>query len=383
MNEVDCIVIGAGAVGLAVARAIARRHEVVVIERERDAGRHSSSRNSEVIHAGIHHPPGSLKARLCGRGKDLLYGYCDVNDIAYRRCGKLTVAAGEPGGPGMAGQGQPETLKQLEALAATARACGVELQWLDGAAAQRLEPELRCAAALYSPSTGIVDAHGLLRCLLGDAESYGANVAFGTQVTALRPVAQGIEVCVDSEPEAAVRARWVVNCAGLSAAAVAATIADFPPSAIPQIHFAKGNYFALPGRAPFSHLIYPAPAASGHLGVHLTLDLAGGARFGPDLQWLESLDDAQPDYRVAAERASQFIGAIRKYWPAVPAERLAPAYAGIRPKLSGPGEAARDFLISGPEEHGISGIVNLFGIDSPGLTACLALGDRVAALIDC
>jgi L-2-hydroxyglutarate oxidase LhgO len=371
LNEVDCIVIGAGVIGLAVARAIARGdREVIVIEREREAGRHASSRNSEVIHAGIHYAPGSLRARLCVLGKELLYGYCDVNNIAYRRCGKLTVAA------------SAAEQDKLEALAANARACGVELEWLDGDEARRLEPELRCALALNSPSTGIIDSHGLLQCLLGDAESYGANVAFGTRVTALRPVKAGIEVCVDSQHDAAVRARWIVNCAGLSAAAVAASIAGFPRSAIPKIHCAKGSYFSLPGRAPFSHLIYPLPATSGHLGVHLTLDLAGGARFGPDLQWLESLDDAQPDYGVDAQRAHSFIDAVRAYWPAVPAERLAPAYAGIRPKLSGPAEPARDFLISGPAEHGIPGIVNLFGIESPGLTACLALGDVVAAMID-
>jgi L-2-hydroxyglutarate oxidase LhgO len=371
LNEVDCIVIGAGVVGLSVARAIARRdREVIVIEREREAGRHASSRNSEVIHAGIHYAPGSLKARLCVLGQELLYVYCEINRIAHRRCGKLTVAssASDEGA--------------LRALEVNARACGVELQWLDGDEARRMEPELKCAGALHSPSTGIVDSHGLLRCLVGDAESYGANVAFGTRVTALRPDSAGTQVCVDFEPRAAVRARWIVNCAGLSAAAVAASIEGLPQTAIPAMHFAKGSYFSLPGRAPFSHLIYPAPAVSGHLGVHLTLDLAGCARFGPDLQWLESLDDAQPDYRVDAQRAPAFIDAIREYWPGVPAERLAPAYAGIRAKLSGPGEPGRDFLISGPADHGIPGIVNLFGIDSPGLTSCLALGDWVAAMID-
>lgn len=370
MNEVDCIVIGAGVVGLSIARAIARDREVVVIERERHAGMHTSSRNSEVIHAGIHYAPGSLKARLCVLGKDLLYRYCEVHGIGYRRCGKLTVAAGA------AEEGQ---LKHIEA---NARASGVsDLQWLDGDAARSLEPELRCTLALHSPSTGIIDSHALLQCLQGDAESYGANVAFGTAVTGLRSAAQGgIEVCVDSQSSPSVRTRWIVNCAGLSAAALAASIADFPRAHIPRMHYAKGSYFSLAGRSPFSRLIYPAPPAGGHLGVHLTLDLAGSARFGPDTQWLKHFEGA-PDYAVDAQGAPAFIEAIRRYWPNVPAARLAPAYAGVRPKLSGPGEAARDFLISGPSDHGVPGVVNLFGIESPGLTACLALGDLVASMI--
>jgi L-2-hydroxyglutarate oxidase LhgO len=380
--KVDCIVIGAGVIGLAVARAVARGgREVIVIERERHAGLHASSRNSEVVHAGIHYAPGSLKARLCVEGREMLERYCEVHGIGYRRCGKLTVVS------------SAAQERELAALAANARACGVELRMLDGAEAQRLEPELQCALALESPCSGIVDSHGLLQCLQGDVESYGANVAFGTQVTALLPVKagtgnEGIEVCVDFEARASVHARWVVNCAGLSAAAVAASIADFPAAAIPVIHFAKGSYFSLPGRAPFSRLIYPLPAPSGHLGVHLTLDLDGAARFGPDMEWVTVAQHGKlggnctPNYAVDARRVQDFIDAIREYWPALPAQRLVPAYAGIRPKLSGPGEPARDFLISGPLAHGVAGVVNLFGIDSPGLTACLALGDRIAALID-
>ena len=384
MNEVDCIVIGAGVIGLAVARAIARNHEVIVIERERHAGMHTSSRNSEVIHAGLHYAPGSLKARLCIRGRDLLYRYCELHGIGHRRCGKLTVAvsAAETG--------------QLEEIESNARESGVmDLEWLEGDEARRLEPELNCTRALHSPSTGIIDSHALLQCLRGDAESYGANVAFATTVTALRPARCGIEVCVDSQHAPSVRARWIINAAGLSAAKVAASIADFPQKAIPKIHFAKGSYFALPGRAPFSHLIYPVPAIGGHLGIHLTLDLSGSARFGPDMQWLgldaAGLDDmglddtgldTTPDYAVDARRAPAFADAIRPYWPGVPAARLAPAYAGVRPKLSGPGEAARDFLISGPADHGVPGVINLFGIESPGLTACLSLGDFVAAMLE-
>jgi len=377
VNEVDCVVIGAGVIGLAVARAVARGgREVIVIEAERQAGLHASSRNSEVVHAGIHYAPGSLKARLCVEGRQMLERYCEVHGIGYRRCGKLTVASAAQ-----------ET--ELLALKANARACGVELDLLDGEAARRLEPELTCALALHSPATGIVDSHGLLTCLQGDAASYGANVAFGTRVTALRPAADGFDVHVDFEPRACLSARWIVNCAGSCAAEVAASIADFPADAIPRIHYAKGSYFSLPGRAPFSHLIYPLPAAGGHLGVHLTLDLGGAARFGPDMEWVNAAGHetlggacASSDYEVDARRVRDFVTAIRAYWPGVPAERLVPAYAGIRPKLSGPGEASRDFLISGPADHGIAGVVNLFGIDSPGLTSCLALGDRVAAIIE-
>jgi L-2-hydroxyglutarate oxidase LhgO len=371
LNEVDCIVIGAGVIGLAVARALAHAgREVIIIERERHPGLHTSSRNSEVIHAGIHYPPGSLKAQLCRRGKELLYRYGEEHGIGLRRCGKLTVVASA------AEEGK------LQALDSNARANGVELAWLDAKDAQRLEPELHCAMALLSPSTGVIDSAGLLQCLLGDAERHGATAVFGSAVTALQPVRDGIQVSVDGEPQASVRARWVINCAGLSAARLAASIADFPRAWIPSLHFAKGHYFSLPGRAPFSHLIYPAPGASGHLGVHLTLDLAGSARFGPDLQWLEALDDAHPDYRVDAARAGAFIEAIRQYWPGVPAQRLAPAYAGIRPKLSGPGEPAQDFRILGPDEHGVAGIIHLFGIESPGLTSCLALGEMIAAMLD-
>jgi L-2-hydroxyglutarate oxidase LhgO len=371
LNEVDCIVIGAGVIGLAVARAVARGGgEVIVIERERHAGLHLSSRNSEVIHAGIHYSPGSLKAQLCVRGKELLYRYCELHGIGVRRSGKLTVAASA------AEEGHLKTLE------ANARACGVELEWLNGTQARRLEPELRCAMALYSPSTGIIDSHGLLQCLQGDAERHGANLAFGTAVSALKPVNGAIDVYLNSELQASVRARWIVNCTGLSAAVVARSIVDFPHTAIPRMHFAKGSYFLLSGRAPFARLIYPVPAASGHLGVHLTLDLAGSARFGPDLQWLDAVDAGEPDYSVDARRASVFTESIREYWPALPAERLAAAYAGIRPKLSGPGETARDFLISGPKDHGVPGVLNLFGIESPGLTCCLALGDWVAAMIE-
>ncbi len=363
--------VGAGAIGLAAARAVARSgREVIVIERERHIGQHTSSRNSEVIHAGIHYPPGSLKARLCVQGREQLYRYCEIHGIGHRRCGKLTVAVREP------------EIAQLEKIEANARASGVlDLKFLSGPDAMRLEPALRCAAALHSPSTGILDSHAYLQCLLGDAESYGANVAYGTSVTALRPSAQGIEVCIDGERAPAVRARWLVNCAGLNAARVAASMAEFPRAHIPRLHQAKGSYFSVSGPAPFSRLIYPAPSATGHLGIHLTLDLAGRARLGPDMQWLEA-SGGTPDYAVDASRAARFAEAAREYWPTLEATQLVPGYAGIRPKLSGPGEPARDFSISGPQDHGVAGVVNLFGIESPGLTASLALGDVIAALLE-
>jgi L-2-hydroxyglutarate oxidase LhgO len=364
LNDVDCIVIGAGVVGLAVARAIARAdREVIIIEREPQFGRHTSSRNSGVIHAGIHYEPGTLKAALCVRGRDMLYIYCEQHGIDFRRCGKLTVAASEA------------QIPALEAIERNALANGVhDLSWLSRDEAIRLEPELSCHAALWSPSTGIVDSHAYMQCLLGDAESYGANIAYGSAVTQLIPTAAGVEVSIDGQRAPSVRARTVVNCAGLFATEVAGSIAGFPAANIPAIHFARGNYFTLSGRSPFKHLVYPAPAASGHLGIHMTLDLAGAARFGPDLQWIERID-----YEVDASRAPAFAEAIRSYWPTLAAQRLQPAYAGIRPKLSGPGEPARDFLISGPDAHGVAGIFNLFGIESPGLTASLALGDMLAA----
>jgi len=360
-------VIGAGIIGLAAARALARAgREVIILERERHFGLHTSSRNSEVIHAGIHYQPGSLKARLCVAGRDLLYAYCAEHAIDHRRCGKFTVAA------------SGAELASLDKIARNARQCGVlDLEWLDGGQARRLEPELACVAALSSPSTGIIDSHGLMQSLLSDAQAGGADIAFGTAVTRLDPTPAGIDIFIDSGGEAAVRARTIINSAGLDAHRVAASIAEFPAQHIPKIFYGKGSYFSLSGRSPFSRLIYPAPPASGgHLGIHMTLDLAGAARFGPDQQWVQTVD-----YTVEPARAAQFCEAIRDYWPNVEASRLQPAYAGVRPKLNGPGEPARDFCISGPQDHGIAGIVNLFGMESPGLTASLALGDHIAAMV--
>lgn len=361
-DKVDCVVIGAGVVGLAVARALAMRgREVLVLEAEDAIGTGTSSRNSEVIHAGIYYTPGSAKARLCVAGKQLLYSYCAARGIGYRRCGKLIVAADQ------------EQVRALENIEATARANGVhDLQWLTATEAQAVEPALSCVAALLSPSTGIVDSHGLMLTLQGDLEDAGGTVAFRAPVRRGRCGSGGILLEAGSNDLIELAAQVVVNSAGLSAQQVARAIAGVPEQSIPTPTYAKGNYYVLQGRAPFRRLIYPVPEPGG-LGVHLTLDLAGRARFGPDVEWVDKLD-----YAVDPARAERFYGAIRSYWPGLPEGALHPGYAGIRPKLSGPGAAAADFLIQGPEAHGVRGLINLYGIESPGLTAALAIAERVA-----
>ena len=358
------MVIGAGVVGLAAARQLALAGRApLILERERHVGTQTSSRNSEVIHAGMHYPPGSLKALTCVAGRELLYSYCRERGIAHRRCGKFIVAADEA------------QFAALRAIERQARANGVlDLEWLDGVEARRREPALACAAALASPSTGILDSHAFMLSLLADAEAQGAEIAYGTAVTALRPGPRGIEIFVHSEAAPVLRAQLVINAAGLQAHRVARATKGFPEKHIPRVHFAKGNYFALAQSAPFSRLIYPVPEAAG-LGIHMTMDLAGRARFGPDVEWVE-----QVDYGVDPARAATFYGAIRRYWPQLADGQLSPAYCGIRPKLSGPGEAAADFCLSGPALHGIAGLVNLFGMESPGLTASLAIALRVASI---
>jgi L-2-hydroxyglutarate oxidase LhgO len=365
MDAIDCLVIGAGAVGLAVARQLARDgHETVVAERHTAIGTEISARNSEVIHAGLYYPAGSLKARLCVRGRALLYDFCSDHGVAHRRCGKLIAATAE------------SQHGELDRLAAAARRNGVgDLQRLDAAAARRLEPALRCTGALLSPSTGIIDSHGYMLALLGDAEAAGAVLALSSPVGDLVPAADGVAVHLEDQPSPLLKARWVINSAGLAAPAVAARIAGFPSGQVPPAFYARGNYFTLSGRSPFSRLVYPVPEPGG-LGIHLTLDLAGQARFGPDVEWIDRID-----YRVAAERVDRFYGAIRTYWPDLPDGALAPGYAGVRPKIAGPGEPAADFRIDSPARHGVAGIVNLFGIESPGLTASLAIAEQVAAIV--
>ncbi len=359
MERIDCAVIGAGVVGLSVARALAARgREVLILEAATAFGTGISARNSEVIHAGIYYPENSLKARLCVRGRQLLYAYCEERVIPHRRCGKLIVATNDRQTAG------------LERLAAQGRANGVnDLRWLEAQDAKALEPALQCTAALLSPSTGIVDSHALMLSLLGDAERDGATLALKTPVLAGDCQMNGI---VLQTPEMSLEAACVVNCGGLGAQPLARKLDGLPQESVPPLHFAKGNYFSLQGRSPFSHLIYPAPEAHG-LGVHLTLDLAGQARFGPDVEWIR-----EENYEVAPQRADNFYGAIRNYWPDLPDGSLQPAYAGIRPKPHAPDEPGRDFIIAGPETHGIPNLINLFGIESPGLTSSLALAELVA-----
>lgn len=364
MERIDCVVIGAGVVGLATARALAAQgREVVVLEAETGIGMGSSSRNSEVIHAGIYYPQGSLKARLCVAGKAMLYAFCEERGIAHRRCGKLIVATR---------QAQCAALQEIRQHA---EANGVDdLRMLTSAEARRLEPDLSCEAALLSPSTGIIDSHAYLLTLQGDAEARGALFAFGSPVLGVELTADGLVLEVGGAQPSTCLARTVVNCAGLAAPALAAAIRGLPASYVPRAYYAKGNYFGLSGRAPFSRLIYPVPEPGG-LGVHLTLDLGGRARFGPDVEWVTTID-----YRVDPARAERFYDAIRAYWPALEDRALHADYAGIRPKIAGPGEPAADFRIEGPQVHGVKGLVNLFGIESPGLTAALAIADHVAAL---
>ena len=366
MERIDCAVIGAGVIGLAVARVLAMRgREVLILEAESAFGTGISARNSEVIHAGIYYPAGSLKARLCVAGRALLYAYCAERGIEHRRCGKLIVASGEH-------QREP-----LVDIAARAGANGVDdLQWLTRDAARALEPALECSAALLSPSTGIIDSHGLMLSLLGDAERAGAVLALRSRVLGGRVSAEGIRLDVASDGgEMALLARGVVNCAGLGAQHLARALTGLPAHSVPPLHYAKGNYYALAGRAPFSRLIYPVPEAAG-LGVHLTLDLGGQARFGPDVEWIDGID-----YTVDPRRADAFYAEVRRYWPELSDGALQPAYAGIRPKLHAPGAAARDFAIAGPRDHGVPGLVNFFGIESPGLTASLALAAHAAELL--
>jgi L-2-hydroxyglutarate oxidase LhgO len=366
MEKIECAVIGAGVIGLAVARALAAQgREVLILEAENAFGTGISARNSEVIHAGIYYPAGSLKARLCVSGRAMLYAYCAERGVAHRRCGKLIVAGNEA---------QREQLHRIAAAAATN---GVDdLRPLSRDEARTMEPALECTAALLSPSTGIIDSHALMLSLLGDAERDGAVLAVNSPVTGGEIVNGGIVLEVGSDGTTMqLKAACVVNCAGLGAQALARSLRGLPVESVPPLSYAKGNYYSLAGRAPFSHLIYPVPEAAG-LGVHLTLDLGGQARFGPDVEWIEAID-----YAVDPKRADAFYAEVRRYWPQLPDGALLPAYAGIRPKPHTPCAAARDFLISGPADHGVPGLVNLYGIESPGLTSCLALAGHVAGVV--
>lgn len=361
-DTIDCAVIGAGVIGLAVGRALALQgRETLVLEAADAIGTETSSRNSEVIHAGIYYPAGSLKARLCVAGRDRLYAYCAEKGIAHRRLGKLIVAVTEAERPVLAG------------YLAQARANGVhDLVELSAGDAARLEPGVRCVAALHSPSTGILDSHGYMVALQGDLEQAGGNVVLNTRVTRVERRDGLFLLHVNDASEPALACRRLVNAAGLHAQTVARCMQDLPAARIPPRHLARGHYYTLSGRSPFSRLVYPVAEAGG-LGIHVTLDLAGTPRFGPDVQWIDDID-----YRFNPAVRHKFAAAIRRYYPDLDEARLRESYTGIRPKLSGPGEPAADFLVQGPAGHGVPGLVNLYGIESPGLTASLALAELVA-----
>ena len=364
METVDCVVIGAGVVGLAVARALALAgREVIVLEAAEGIGTETSSRNSEVIHAGIYYPKGSLMAATCVEGRRMLYAYCAEHGVPHRNCGKLIVAT------------NAAESDLLLSIKGRAEANGVEgMRLLSAAEAVAMEPNLQCTAALLSPATGIVDSHSYMLALQGDAEAQGAMLAVHSPVNSGRVTDDGIEIEVGGTEPMALRCRVVVNSAGLHAPAIAQKIAGMPSGRIPTAYYAKGNYFTLAGRSPFSRLIYPVPVPGG-LGVHITVDLGDQAKFGPDVEWIPSID-----YNVDPHRANKFYAAVRRYWPGLKDGALQPGYAGIRPKIVPQGAPAQDFTIQGPAEHGVPGLINLFGIESPGLTASLALAERVRAI---
>lgn len=363
MDRVDCVVAGAGVVGLAIARQLAQSGvEVLILEAEDAFGTGISARNSEVIHAGIYYPTGGLRARLCVEGNRRLYAYCKEHGVAHKRLGKLIVATDE------------SQRARLADLLAQARRNGVpEMEELSAAEAKALEPALECVAVLHSPTTGIIDSHALMLALLGDAEAAGAMLVVRSPVTGGHVTVDGFEIHVGGDEPTQIGCRWFINAAGLGSWDVSRALEGVPRPILPPRHLAKGNYYTLrAGRAPFSRLIYPVPEVGG-LGVHLTLDLAGRGRFGPDVEWIETVD-----YSVDPARAERFYGAVRRYWPGLADGALAPDYCGIRPKLTGPGEAAAEFLILGPEEHDAPGLIHLHGIESPGLTSCLTLAEHVA-----
>lgn len=365
MERVECAVIGAGAVGLATARRLALAgKDVVVLEKAETFGTETSSRNSEIIHAGIYYAKDSLKARFCVAGKRALYDYLKVHGVANENLGKLIVAT------------SPGELAQLEALDRFARANGVDdLVRLTPADVRAMEPAVSCHGALWSPSTGIFDSHGYMLSLLGEIEERGGAVAYHAPVVGGRVTNDGIDIAVGGDAGIILRARYVVNAAGLYAQQVARAIAGVPPDAVPPAYYAKGSYYTLPGKPPFGRPVYPVPEHGG-LGVHVSVDLAGQVRFGPDVEWVEEIE-----YSVNPRRADVFYAAIRHYYPELKDGALQPGYCGIRPKLQSPRDPAKDFMVQGPRDHGVPGLVNLFGIESPGLTASFPIANHVAALL--
>ena len=370
MDRVDAVVVGAGAVGLAVGRSLARQgREVIVLEKETAIGQGVSSRNSEVIHAGLYYAPGSLKARLCVQGKAMAYDLCERHDVPHRRCGKLIAATDEDQHPA------------LDRIARTAAANGVPVEWKSAAAVRDMEPALHATRALWSPDTGILDSHAYMLAIRAEIEHAGGVVALGSTLQDARLAkADGADHVLRMTDGTELATPVLVNAAGLFACQLAGRFQGLAPAHVPRAWYAKGSYFALAGRSPFSHLVYPAPVDA-WLGVHLTLDMGGQARFGPDLEWLDAADPATLDYGVDPARADTFRDAIRRYWPGLPVDALQPAYSGVRPKIHPPGTPAPDWRIDGPGVHGVPGLVNLFGVESPGLTAALAIGEHVAGLL--
>jgi L-2-hydroxyglutarate oxidase LhgO len=358
------LVVGAGIVGLAVARAAALAgHDVIVAEATRGIGNGVSSRNSEVIHGGMYYPTGSLRAEHCPRGRRMLYDFCASHGVPHRKCGKLIVAT------------EDAEIAKMEAILAQGQANGVEgLELIEGAKARAMEPALDCVAAVWSPETGIIDSHALMNAYRGDLEDRGGMIAFATPIERLIPVQGGWSVRFGGSEPGTFEVDAVVNSAGLGAQALARNTDDYPAERVPRLVLARGNYFGYAGRPAFTRLIYPAPRIDGGLGTHVTLDLAGRMRFGPDVEWID-----EENYNVNPERAKSFYASIRRYWPALPDDTLTPDYAGIRPKLTGPGEPAADFMIEGPAQHGLPRLVHMFGIESPGLTSSPSLAEMVMA----
>jgi len=360
-DDIDVVVVGAGVVGLAVARGFAQAgREVLIVEQEAAIGRHTSSRNSEVIHAGIYYHPGSLKAKLCARGKALLYDYCIQTGVPFKKNGKLIVA-----------QKQAE-IEKLQAIQKNAIACGVvDLVWLEGAEAMKLEPELHCVAALHSPSTGTIDSGQLMLTLLGDAEASGATLALNSKVTEGEITSNGVTLAIQSavDEPMQINARLVVNCAGHGAHEFAGSIAGYDLSILPQRFLAKGNYCSVSGRSPFTHHIYPIPVQGG-LGTHVTNDMGGSAKLGPDVAWITSLN-----YEVDQKIGDVFKSACGGFWPGIRDRDVTPAYCGVRPKISGPGQPNADFIVQNVAANNKATLINLFGIESPGLTSCLAIAE--------
>jgi L-2-hydroxyglutarate oxidase LhgO len=361
MEQVDCVVVGAGVVGLAVARALAMAgREVIVLDRAEGIGTETSSRNSEVIHAGIYYPANSLMARFCVAGRRMLYPFCEEKGVPHRNCGKLIVATNDQEDGMLAG------------IQKRAETNGVEgMRVLTAAEAMAMEPALRCTSALLSPMTGIVDSHSFMVALQGDAENHGAVCVFFSPMLSARVVDRAIEIDVGGADPMTLRCNLLVNSAGLHAPDLARRIVGMPEDRIPGAYYAKGNYFSLSGRSPFSRLIYPVPVPGG-LGVHITVDMGGQARFGPDVEWIDTID-----YTVDGSRADGFYDAVRKYWPELKDGALTPGYAGIRPKIVPKGAPGQDFVVQGPQTHGVPGLINLFGIESPGLTASMAIAEHV------